>query len=189
MLVLSCAAGCTGAESVRESPGSQSVRQPAGSATLDELRTAQSCPLKVDGSQLPPGLRLRPQGHVYSNATKDKASGLVQVVCEFPIAGGKPAETLTVSVAGLPTGSSADVFSVDSLANLTFNETGVDRAELQSTVQALEVDEVATLAGNGEFLAIRPVRVTGASNAVVLVYGPDGLAPDALKAAASATTW
>lgn len=184
-LVLALAAGCNGDDS------SDDAKPPvAESATLADLRSAKGCPLQVDESTMPPSLRPTDKGYVYSDVSVDQESELVQVVCKFPVSGaGKRAEPVTVSVAALPDGDRNDLLAVDSFGNLIFNETGVEMGELTSTVNRLVIGQVETLQGNGEFLAVRRVEIDGASSALVLVYGPDGLSEDDLLTAAVATTW
>lgn len=193
-ILLAVLAGCTGdnaADDTGDDTGDNTNQEPvAESATFDDLRTARTCPLQVDASKLPADWKLDDQGYVYSNVYVDEEAGMVDVVCNFPIAGeGKQSEPVRVRISALPADSTGDLFSVDAFANLTSNETGVEMAQLQPTVEGLAVDEVAALQGNGEFLAVRPVEVEGASTALILVSGADGLSEDKLEAAAGAITW
>lgn len=173
-------AGCTESDPVQEpSDGSSAA------LTLDDLRTATSCPVGIDGSQLPESLEL---DAVTVAAVTEYGAG-VTVACRFPVVGATPAEEVQVMLVAVPPDS--DLFAVESASggtwvNLIYNETGVDPGELEESASGLPVEDVEQLEGNGESLAVRPFEVEDAGSALLLVYGEDNRTGDELAAVASA---
>jgi len=152
MIVLLAVVGCSDGGSDGES------------TTLDDLRQASTCPIEFDRSVLPSGLIGEdPTVNVIDDET------LVEAKCDFPRTGGATPDRgpiISVKVSAVPADSNTDLFS-----NRVLNQTGVDVAEFQQTVEGLSVDEVAVLKGSfGTALAVRPVEIDGASSALILAY-------------------
>ncbi len=168
-----------------DAPDEVPTESAAVSLALDDLRTATSCPVGIDGSTLPESLDLGDAADV----SVVEYGAAVQVVCQFPVVGAAPAQEVQVMLVVAP--SDTDVFSVESAsggtwANVIYNETGVDPARLEQSVSELAGEEAEILEGNGESLAVRSIEVADAGSGLLLVYGDDTRTGDELAAVASA---
>lgn len=174
-LVLVATAGCSGGASPADP---EATGDSSGKPSLTDLKATTTCPVQL-GESAPSSSSMK---HTPYDVSQIPASTdpFVQVVCRFAA---QP-DDVEVQVFAA-TKKSRSLFSTDGFGNWAYNETGVDREELERKTEQLSPGEVVVLEGNGQSLAVRGAEVEGSSHALILVAGGNG-SPEQLEDVADA---